>query len=145
MNGRFLMFNTTANEIYHDLDLVFMGADELTATLRGDPAFTRILGRVHLPSGCTQVTGATGTSVEVRVLMSVTRVPPVPTALTEEQLDNQPVAWGLPVPTEQPDKQHLFMVQLVRDIQQAQWKHISIQDQVTYLLERYSITPKETK
>ena len=125
MNGRFLMFNTTANEIYHDLDLVFMGADELTATLRGDPAFTRILGRVHLPSGCTQVTGATGTSVEVHVLT--------------------PVAWGLPVPTEQPDKQHLFMVQLVRDIQQAQWKHISIQDQVTYLLERYSITPKETK
>ena len=57
-------FETTASETYNHLDPVFMGANAQRVTLVGS---TRMVGRVHLPDG-TQVTGATGTSVEVRIV-----------------------------------------------------------------------------
>lgn len=70
--------NTTSSEVYSHLDPVFEGADAQTVSKVGS---TRMVGRVWLPDG-TQVTGASGTTVNVSVYGSMTNNSTVPSAAT---------------------------------------------------------------
>lgn len=61
-------FKTTAAEIYSHLDPIYQGADVQTVSKAGS---TRMIGRIWLPDG-SQVTGATGTNVNVLVMGNMT-------------------------------------------------------------------------
>lgn len=67
---------TTASEVYSHLDPVWMGADDQTVTKLGA---SRMVGRVHLPDG-SQVTGATGTTVMVRIIGNLGAASVLPSA-----------------------------------------------------------------
>lgn len=69
---------TTTGEVYSHLDPVYQGAGKQVVSLVGS---TRPVGRVHLPDG-TQVTGATGTPVPVRMFGSMTNCGNAPSSAT---------------------------------------------------------------
>jgi hypothetical protein len=72
---------TTTGETYSHLEPVFQGADAQTVT---KVSATRLIGRIHLPDG-TQVTGAAGTSVKVRIFGSMTNVSTVASSAAAAQ------------------------------------------------------------
>lgn len=72
---------TTASEVYSHLDPVYMGADDQTVSLVGSG---RMVGRVHLPGG-TQVTGASGVMVPVRIMGSLGCAGQAPSALAGDR------------------------------------------------------------